>query len=134
MNQTAASKPARKGRPRRPEMQPARLPPEALQQLATLCTAINAIRAPGSPVVVKGRLAAEIISRYGADYVAAHAQDAARRAQAALGAAQDATPASAAPAAPQTPQEPVEAALPLAQPAAPRSYAPHYFAVHGEVR
>ena len=55
-------------------------------------------------------------------------------AQAALGAAQDATPASAAPAAPQAPQEPAEAALPLAQPTAPRTYAPHYFAVHGEVR
>ena len=138
MNQTAASQPAKqpakKGRPRRPTMQPARIPPETMQQLDALAQALNAIRAPGSPVIVKGRLAAAIIAKYGADYVAAHAQDAAQRTQEALGAAQDATPASAAPAAPQAPQEPAEAALPLAQPTAPRTYAPHYFAVHGEVR
>lgn len=133
MDQTA-SQPAKKGRPRRPEMQPARLPPEALQQLDVLAKALNSIRAPGSPVIVKGRLAAEIIARYGADYVAAHAQDAAQRTQEALGAAQDATPASAAPAAPQAPQEPAKAALPLAQSTAPRCVAPHYFALHGEVR
>ena len=113
MNQTA-SQPAKKGRPRRPTMQPARIPPETLQQLDSLCAALNAIRPAGAPVVVKGRLAAEIIARYGADYVAAHAQQAAQRAQEALGAAHDAAPASAAPAAQQAPQSAPQAA-------------PHYF-------
>mgnify|MGYP000682810016 CR=1 FL=1 len=53
---------------------------------------------------------------------------------------QDATPACAAPAQQDTPQSPAEAlaqalpdvpALPVAPAPRPRSYAPHYFAVHG---
>lgn len=120
MDQTAATakQPAKKGRPRRPEMQPARLPPEALQHLDALCAALNAIRPAGAPVVVKGRLAAEIIARYGSDYVATYAQQAQNRAQAALQGAQDAAPASAAPAAPAAPQSAPQAA-------------PHYFRCGG---
>lgn len=90
MDQPVIARPAKKGRPRRPMMQPARIPPETLAQLDALCAALNAIRPPGAPVVVKGRLAAEIIARYGSDYVATYAQDAQHRVQVALGAAQGA--------------------------------------------
>lgn len=90
MDQPVVAQPAKKGRPRRPEMQPARIPPETLQQLDAFAKAINTVRPAGTLVVSKGRLAAEIIAKYGADYVATYVQDAQHRVQAALGAAQGA--------------------------------------------
>lgn len=102
------------GRPRRDATQPARLPAHTLQLLDSICTSLNAIRPAGTSPLIKGRLAAEIISRYAGDYLAECAQQAQNRTQAALQGALLPPPASAAPAAPAAPQSAPQAA-------------PHYF-------
>lgn len=134
MQQQSANQKAKPGRKPRPAVQLTRIRKETIETVDRLCAALNTLRGPRDAQAMRPQVIAEIVAQYSGAYLADRAQDAARRAQAALGAAQDATPASAAPAAPQAPQEPAQAALPLAQSTAPRCVAPHYFAMHGEVR
>lgn len=103
MQQQSANQKAKPGRKPRPAVQLTRIRKETIETVDRLCAALNTLRGPRDAVAARPHVIAEIIARYGAAYLADRAQDAARRAQAALQGAQDAAPASATPAPPADP-------------------------------